>query len=187
MSTSIQSSPTVRNAKRRALATKCWIHAMGRVAWNGAISAPKSERCYEQRDPRPRADALSDCKTGNSLTSVRARELRVASRRARDYRAWSAFADGCGVALGRAGANVAGHEQARDVGLEQVVHARGWAGQDGAFRVAADGVVEPLRARKRAEEKEGRLRFTGHLGEQSDHAIAACPASMSCLTQERDG
>ena len=65
-----------------------------------------------------------------------------------------AFADCRGAALGRAGADVAGREHAGDIGLEQVVHVRCRAGEDEAVVVAADGVVEPLGARQRAEEKE---------------------------------
>ena len=64
------------------------------------------------------------------------------------------FADGGGAAFGRAGADVTGREHAGDVGLEQVVGVRGGAGEDEAVVVAADGVVEPLGARQRAEEEE---------------------------------
>ena len=64
------------------------------------------------------------------------------------------FADGGGAAFGRAGADVAGREHAGNVGLEQVVRVRCGAGEDEAVVVAADGVVEPLGARQRAEEEE---------------------------------
>ncbi len=64
------------------------------------------------------------------------------------------FADGGGAALGRAGANVAGGEDAGHARLEQVVGAGGVAGEDEAVGGARDGVVEPLRARLRAEEEE---------------------------------
>ena len=64
------------------------------------------------------------------------------------------LADGGGAAFGRAGADVTGREHTRDIGLEQVVGVRCCAGEDEAVVVAADGVVEPLGARQRAEEEE---------------------------------
>ena len=64
------------------------------------------------------------------------------------------FADGGGAALGRAGADVAGREDAGNARLEQVVGVRCGAGEDEAVVVARDGVVEPLGARQRAEEEE---------------------------------
>ena len=64
------------------------------------------------------------------------------------------FADGGGAAFGRAGADVTGREHTGDIGLEQVVGVRCCAGEDEAVVVAADGVVEPLGARQRAEEEE---------------------------------
>ena len=64
------------------------------------------------------------------------------------------FANGRGASFGRPGADVAGREHAGNIGLEQVVDVRCRAGENEALVVAADGVVEPLGARKRAEEKE---------------------------------
>ena len=65
-----------------------------------------------------------------------------------------AFADGGGAAFGRAGADVAGREDARNIGLEQVVRARRGAGEDEPVVVAGHGVVEPLGARQRPEEEK---------------------------------
>src|SRR5579884_2927052 len=74
------------------------------------------------------------------------------------------FAYGGGTSLGRACADIAGGEDAGDAGLEQVVGPRGWAGQNKAFLVALDGIVEPLGAGQRPEEQEQereREPFTG--------------------------
>ena len=65
-----------------------------------------------------------------------------------------ALADGGGAALGRAGADVTGREDARNAGLEQVLGARGGAREDEAVVVAGDRVAEPFGARLRAEEEE---------------------------------
>ena len=64
------------------------------------------------------------------------------------------FADGGGATFGRAGADVAGGEDAGHARLEQVVGAGCVAGEDEAVGGACDSVVEPLRARLRAEEEE---------------------------------
>src|SRR5829696_4198437 len=64
------------------------------------------------------------------------------------------FAHGGGTAFGRAGADVAGREDAGNARLEQVVGAGRIAGKDEPVGGARNGVVEPLRARLRAEEEE---------------------------------
>src|SRR5581483_5990280 len=81
-------------------------------------------------------------------TSAAARSRRVSSR-ARTFcepgvdelDSHGSFADGRGAALGRAGADVAGGEDARDAGLEQVLAVRRGAGEDEAVLVAGDRVV----------------------------------------------
>jgi hypothetical protein len=64
------------------------------------------------------------------------------------------FAHGCGATFTGAGPDIPGGEDARDARLEQIVGPGGVAGEDEAVGIARDGVVEPLRARLRAEEEE---------------------------------
>src|SRR5207248_3957367 len=64
------------------------------------------------------------------------------------------FTDGGSAAFGRPGADVTGSEHAGDGGREQVVHVRRGAGENETIVGAGHGVVEPLGARQRAEEKE---------------------------------
>ena len=76
-----------------------------------------------------------------------------------------ALADRGRAALSRAGADVAGGEDAGQARLEQVVGARVGAGEDEAVLVARDRVAEPLGARQRAEEEEQ---------ERERQALAVC-------------
>src|SRR5690242_18985691 len=64
------------------------------------------------------------------------------------------FADGGGAALPRAGANVAGGEDAGHAGRKEAIRVRSLAGEDEPVGVARNRVLEPLRARSRAEEEE---------------------------------
>src|SRR6185312_16674096 len=64
------------------------------------------------------------------------------------------LAYGRGATLAGAGPDVAGGEDAGHARLEQVVGAGCGAGEDEAVGGACDGVVEPFRARLRAEEEE---------------------------------
>jgi hypothetical protein len=71
------------------------------------------------------------------------------------------FSDGGGAAFGRAGADVAGGEDAGNACLEQVVGTGCVAGEDEAVGGACDRVVKPLGARLRAEEEEEEGRMGG--------------------------
>jgi hypothetical protein len=64
------------------------------------------------------------------------------------------FAHGRGAALGGSGADVACSEDPGDARLEQVVRAGRLAGENEAVGSARDRLVEPSRARLRAEEAE---------------------------------
>src|SRR5262245_42945925 len=64
------------------------------------------------------------------------------------------FADRSGTALGRAGADVAGGEDALNARLERELGAGRFTGEDEAVGVARNCVVEPRRARSRAEEEK---------------------------------
>ena len=64
------------------------------------------------------------------------------------------FTDCRGAAFGRPGADVARREHAGNIGLQQIVDARGGTGEDEAVLVAADRLAEPLRARQRAEKRK---------------------------------
>ena len=61
---------------------------------------------------------------------------------------------GGGASLGRARADVAGREDARNTGLQRVFGSRISAREDEAVIVACDRVVEPIGARLRAEEEK---------------------------------
>src|SRR5207253_2725846 len=90
-----------------------------------------------------------ECSARSSDSSFRSCEVLVD-----ELHGHRSFADGGGAAFGRAGADVAGGEDAGHAGLEQVVGAGCVAGEDEAVGSARDGVVEPFRARLCAEEEE---------------------------------
>src|SRR5207253_2594057 len=90
-----------------------------------------------------------ECSARSSDSSFRSCEVLVD-----ELHGHRSLADGGGAALGRAGADVAGGENAGHARLEQVVGAGSVAGEEEAVGRACDGVVEPFRARLCAEEEE---------------------------------
>ena len=105
-----------------------------------------------------RGRQLADGDLVQMATNDAHRASRTEAVRARcawtNWTAIAPFANGGGAPFRRPGADVAGREHAGNIGLEEVVHVRCRAGDDEAVVVAADGVVEPLGARTRTEEKE---------------------------------
>src|SRR6185437_9463324 len=98
------------------------------------------------------------------------------------------LAHGCRTPLAGAGPDVAGGEDAGHARLEQVVRPGGVAGEDEAVGIARDGIVQPFRARLRAEEEEkGRERELLAALQRDRLELPVYPVKGGDLTAVTDG